>query len=236
MRRNIGTALAVAIAILVHRPACAGGKAEGGCVSRNTAGGNLAPVYRSESGSKIEAKADIGDCVAGITTMGPLHEYLFERKNGRVHVLYIPTANQIGNERTAWMDEADLSFFTYECGCGAGRDQHPEEDCSPLAKAGFMDRTWNPCFKEARDKKLAELKSGGASQSANSPPSSTEKALTNEDILSLVKVGLGDELIVGKVRQAKTVAFDLSTDGLVALKKAGVPNAVIDAMMKRSAK
>jgi hypothetical protein len=54
--------------------------------------------------------------------------------------------------------------------------------------------------------------------------------------LSLVKVGLGDDLVVAKIKSAAAVAFDLSTDGLISLKRGGASSAVIDAMMKRMPK
>ena len=99
---------------------------------------------------------------------------------------------------------------------------------------------YNSCYKEARDKKKAEtLKSGGAapaptsSGETSSTAKRTEKALLNEDIISLVKVGLEDKLIISKIQAAKSTDFDLSTNGLIALKTAKVSGAVIEAMMKR---
>jgi len=62
----------------------------------------------------------------------------------------------------------------------------------------------------------------------------SEKTLTNEDIIKLSKVGLGDEAIMAKIRQASEVDFRLETDDLAKLKSAGVSGKVIAAMLDRS--
>lgn len=57
------------------------------------------------------------------------------------------------------------------------------------------------------------------------------ETLTNETVVTLVKAGLGDDAIVAKI-SASEQQFDLSTDQLIMLKKAGVSDAVIAAMVK----
>jgi hypothetical protein len=217
----------------------ASGKGQGGCVIHD-----LAPIYAKSEGEKIEAKGQIGDCMAGITTRGILgNEFVFEKENGRVHVAYFANKEQKGLYRTAWMNPADLSTFTYECGCGSSKKNR--EGCTPLQ--GMMSFEWNPCFTEGRDKKLEDLNrqpqaNAAAPASATASPEGSatakrpEKALRNDDILSLVKVGLDDNLIISKIQAAEATNFDLSTEGIVALKTAKVSNAVIDAMMKRVGK
>jgi hypothetical protein len=59
------------------------------------------------------------------------------------------------------------------------------------------------------------------------------EVLTNDTIISLVKVGLGPETIVAKIG-ASPGSFDTSTNGLISLKQAGVPDSVIAAMLNRS--
>jgi hypothetical protein len=61
------------------------------------------------------------------------------------------------------------------------------------------------------------------------------KALTNEDVLVLVKVGLADEVIIAKIQQAPEEALDVSTDTVLNLSKAGVGQGVIQAMVERVA-
>jgi hypothetical protein len=57
--------------------------------------------------------------------------------------------------------------------------------------------------------------------------------LNNDTIISLVKVGLGPETIVAKIG-ASPGSYDTSTNGLISLKQAGVPDSVIAAMLNRS--
>jgi len=63
---------------------------------------------------------------------------------------------------------------------------------------------------------------------------SAESPLTNDDIVKLSKLGLGDEAVIAKVRQAREVDFHLDTDDLGKLKAAGVSSRVIAAMLDRS--
>ena len=58
--------------------------------------------------------------------------------------------------------------------------------------------------------------------------------LTNEAVVTMVKAGLGDDVIVGKVRLTQG-QYDLSTNGLLRLKADGVSEAVIKAMIEASA-
>jgi tetratricopeptide (TPR) repeat protein len=58
--------------------------------------------------------------------------------------------------------------------------------------------------------------------------------LTNEAVVTMVKAGLGDDVIVGKVRLTQG-QYDLSINGLLRLKADGVSEAVIKAMIEASA-
>jgi ABC-type proline/glycine betaine transport system substrate-binding protein len=49
-----------------------------------------------------------------------------------------------------------------------------------------------------------------------------QKALTNDDVVRLSKVGLGDEVVIAKIRQAEDVDFKLELDDLTKLKQAGL--------------
>jgi len=60
------------------------------------------------------------------------------------------------------------------------------------------------------------------------------KPLTNADIVSLAKLAMGDDVIIAKINQAAAVDFKLEVADLEALKKAGVTNPVISAMLKKS--
>jgi hypothetical protein len=67
-----------------------------------------------------------------------------------------------------------------------------------------------------------------ATATARSP-----ETLTNETVISLVKAGLGPETIVAKIG-ASAGSYDTSTNALITLKQAGVPDSVIAAMLNRS--
>ena len=67
--------------------------------------------------------------------------------------------------------------------------------------------------------------------SGQQPAADSAAPLTNTDVVKLLKAGLGDAVVVAKIRDTKSVAFDLGTDGLIALKKQGVSDAVIQAML-----
>ncbi len=59
------------------------------------------------------------------------------------------------------------------------------------------------------------------------------ETLTNNDIVKLVKAGLGNDTINLSIRSAANTQFDTSANGLAALAKAGVPDTVVQSMIKR---
>ncbi len=58
------------------------------------------------------------------------------------------------------------------------------------------------------------------------------EVITNHTIIQLHTAGLGKEVIKAKIQSA-SCNFDLSTDGLIALKKAAIPEEVIAAMLSK---
>lgn len=56
----------------------------------------------------------------------------------------------------------------------------------------------------------------------------------NKTILILAKAGLGDGVIIDKI-ESTSCGYDVSTDGLIALKLAGISDNVISAMVRRCA-
>ena len=58
-----------------------------------------------------------------------------------------------------------------------------------------------------------------------------EETLTNSEVISLTKAGLSQSLIIGKIRTSKS-SFDLSTNGLISLKQAGVSDEIVTVMME----
>ncbi len=57
--------------------------------------------------------------------------------------------------------------------------------------------------------------------------------LTNADVISLAKAGMGDAVIIAKIKQATSADFKLEVADLKALKAAGVSDAVISAMLDK---
>ena len=142
--------LATMLIIIAPLQSLAVGLGQGGCSIRDEA-----PVYKDSDGDKILANVRLHDCVPGITTHGVFgHEFVFERNDDRVHVALPAEKEGKGLFVTGWMNPADLSNFTFECGCGAGKKA--EKQCTPFV--GPETKDWNQCFSGARDKKQAELK------------------------------------------------------------------------------
>jgi hypothetical protein len=65
-------------------------------------------------------------------------------------------------------------------------------------------------------------------------PAHGQQGLTNVDIIKMQSAGLSENVILSSVN-SQAAAFDTSTDGLIALKKAGVSDAVVAAMISRTA-
>lgn len=59
--------------------------------------------------------------------------------------------------------------------------------------------------------------------------------ITNETIITMVKAGLGEELIISKT-QASQIQFDVSTESILTLKKEGVSEKIIKTMLEASSK
>lgn len=74
----------------------------------------------------------------------------------------------------------------------------------------------------------------GSGLNAQQTPSAQEPPLTNQDVVKMCKLGLGDDVVIAKINQAPQVQFQLDVDSLAALKEQGVSKAVIEAMLKRS--
>jgi hypothetical protein len=72
------------------------------------------------------------------------------------------------------------------------------------------------------------------SQSQTSKPESPATSkMTNEEVIQLVAAGLSEQVIITSIRQAPTKDFDVTPNGLILLKKAKVPDAVIAVMQEK---
>ena len=63
-------------------------------------------------------------------------------------------------------------------------------------------------------------------------PSAQAETLTNKDVIQLVQAGLASDTISLSIRSAANTKFDTSTAGLAALTKAGMPDSVVQTMIK----
>jgi curli biogenesis system outer membrane secretion channel CsgG len=70
---------------------------------------------------------------------------------------------------------------------------------------------------------------------STSPVASEQQALTNDDVLTMFKGGLGESTVI-KAIESQDTNFDISAKGLLQLKKAGIPPKVMDAMVAAAGK
>lgn len=59
--------------------------------------------------------------------------------------------------------------------------------------------------------------------------------MTNADIVNLVAAGLSEQIIITAIREAKARNFDVTANGLIALKKGGVSDSIIAVMLNPEA-
>src|SRR6266478_7330670 len=57
-----------------------------------------------------------------------------------------------------------------------------------------------------------------------------QEVLTNDSVIQMVKAGLPEAVVIAKIKSTSS-KFDLKTDSLVSLKKAGVSDKVLEAMV-----
>lgn len=89
--------------------------------------------------------------------------------------------------------------------------------------------------KQAEPQKPTESETAQTTQSQTSKPSSpTSSKMTNDEVIQLVAAGLSEQVIITSIRQAPIKDFDLTPTGLIALKKANVPDAVIVVMQEKA--
>ncbi|MBI5875218.1 MAG: hypothetical protein HZB81_05145 [Deltaproteobacteria bacterium] len=69
-----------------------------------------------------------------------------------------------------------------------------------------------------------------SAETAKKSAGAQEEIITNASVIKMVKAKLGESLIINKISSSKT-NFDLSTDGLINLKTAGVSDKIVEVMM-----
>jgi hypothetical protein len=75
------------------------------------------------------------------------------------------------------------------------------------------------------------LANGALASQSSQPSQAAVGALTNKDVLEMLKAGLGQKIVIAKIKSSNC-AFDTSPDALKALKAANVPDAVILEMVQ----
>ena len=82
---------------------------------------------------------------------------------------------------------------------------------------------------------LLFLSTLAAARQDKKPNQDAVKKMTNDDIVQMAAAGLSEQIITTAIRQAPAKEFDLTPAGLIALKKAGVPDAVVLVMQEVNA-
>jgi len=80
----------------------------------------------------------------------------------------------------------------------------------------------------------APKESAAAQGKTAGPAASTQDAITNDQVISMVAAGMDDANIIDTIRHSKSASFDLSVEGQVDLAKNKVSGAVITAMKARA--
>lgn len=74
------------------------------------------------------------------------------------------------------------------------------------------------------------LAGSGTVQDAQRSPSVSQSKMGNAAVVEMVRAGLSEQVIINAIRQSTAREFNLSASGLIALKKAQVPDSVVVAM------
>jgi len=75
----------------------------------------------------------------------------------------------------------------------------------------------------------------GRGRATQAPAAAASTAMTNADVVKLVKAGIGDDVVISAIRGAKERKFALGADALVQLKTDGVSDRIIGVMLDPTA-
>jgi hypothetical protein len=123
-----------------------------------------------------------------------------------------------------------ISFRIVECAsCNKGSESSPYKSQIDFQFGkGYLEKAGVSQIEDTISEVLA-FDTGTDQQTQGQPGEALDAALTNSDVVKLVRVKLGDGIIISKIK-ASDCKFDTSVDALVKLKEAGVSDAVIQAM------
>lgn len=137
---------------------------------------------------------------------------------------------------------SDGTFSILEDGERVGGNYRIEGDTLTLTSPGMKDPIKARLVGETimNDKGIVRWEKPARSETAQATQSQTTKPgspvaskMTNDEVIQLVTASLSEQVIITSIRQATTRDFDLTTAGLIALKKASVPDAVIAVMQEK---
>lgn len=164
------TTFAAILLLFAFSALAAGDRGQGAIVIR--AG---APVYAASKGDKVDRKLSRGDAVAVRLFSSRLSSaestVLYDKVDGRVQVLYFANAEQSGATARGWMDPKDLSRFTLPGACEPSNSlDSPSLQWWDNSRNSPSARWWDLCYREARDKKLDELRAAWTGENAAAKP------------------------------------------------------------------
>lgn len=144
-------------------------------------------------------------------------------------VAYEALAYQADDPRTAmkYLDQAAIDY-------GKAIDAKPEERyfLEPQKRIETAIAHYRT-LEEWRNPKPAPAVRAAAAPAPHTPAA---KALTNDQVIAMVKAGMDDDTIAMTIRNAKAVRFDLTAAGQQSLGAGGVSQKVLVAMKQRSAR
>ena len=106
---------------------------------------------------------------------------------------------------------------------------------SPEPKPGSTS-AGTPSASRGHTTSASKTSTGTHNAASSSPSASTggAKPLTNQDVIDLAKAGMDEENLIANIRGAKSVNFDLSTQGQIDLMHNGIKGKVLNAMLARA--
>jgi hypothetical protein len=148
-----------------------------------------------------------------------------------IGVAYEALAYAAEDEKSAmkFLDEAAINY-------GKAIDAKPAEKyfLDPQKRIETAIAHYKELEEQGHSKVVAE--SAPATKVDTSSKATTAKALTNAQVIAMVKSGMEDDTVIQTVRSAKASNFDLSAGGQQQLTSNGVSTPVVAAMKARAAR
>ncbi len=118
----------------------------------------------------------------------------------------------------------------------AASSASPSKSSAPSKSSGAGSKSTAATASKTSASSGASTPTSAASKVPAKAPASAAPGLTNAQIIKMAKAGVDEDNIVGTIRDAPSVQFDLSPDGLVNLASNGVKGKIVAAMRDRAKK